>query len=149
MTTLMHDVRITTFLLPLPGSRGGNQQPSSDTSGKKPKRADFGSWKDFKAAGPKARPAASPYNPKGNKGSGKGNGKGVKGGKGKGKSSRPAGLEGTWTTSNSIRMCDNYNLGNCPENATIAAGSSCAKGLHVCCKPFCGGSHPYHQCPMV
>ena len=151
MTRLMHDVRITAFLLPLLGGGGAQGSGGHDLApGKlKPKRSDFGSWKEFKAASPRPKQMASPYSapqPRGSKGSGKGSGKGGKAGKGKGKSTRPQGLEGTWTTSNSVRMCDGYNLGNCPENATTAAGSSCSQGLHVCCKAFCGGNHPYHQC---
>lgn len=153
MKTLQYDVRITTFLLPLPGSAGGSSGSGDGGAAKVQlpvqartvSRADYSSWKDFKAA---KKSVSVPYTPSSGKG-GKGKGKSAGKSKGKskgGKSQRPPGLEGTWTTSNGVRMCDAYNMGNCSEAGATAPGSSCAKGLHVCCKPWCGEAHPLHQC---
>ena len=44
-------------------------------------------------------------------------------------------------------ICFGYNTGRCK---AVAPGARCPKGVHVCCKPGCGGLHPFGspECPM-
>lgn len=147
MKALQVDMRITTFILQLPGSGAGSSKVLGNNAPSEPKEGKRFSWKEHKAA-IKTKAIAAPYQAPAGKGH-KGGAKGGKGAKGKGKGnrpSRPPGLEGTWTTHKGKAMCDAFNLGNCSEAGAVTAGQSCSKGLHVCCKPFCGESHAYHQC---
>ena len=148
MQTLMHDARITTFLLALPDSGRSSAAGTSFDQGQTMRQSNRPTYKEKRAAAKAKTMAAAPYQQagwKGGKGKGKSNSKGK--GKGKASGSRPPGLENTWTTHRGAPMCDLYNLGNCPDSGTVAPGSACSRGIHVCCVPFCGDAHPYHQCP--
>ena len=84
-----------------------------------------------------------------NSSSGKGKNRRKEKGSGKGKGNRSgpvqmmAGLEGCWYRVGNDAVCQFYNLGRCNQQDK----DKCSKGVHRCCKPKCGGAHPYVKCP--
>jgi hypothetical protein len=146
MSRLQMDARITVFLLPLPGSSASSSRgeglgspglPGQGTSRIALRRKR--QREESVTARPSVQASKGGAKGRGDKGKGKG-----KKGKGKG-SSMPAGLEGCINKINGTNICYGFNLGNCPH--TVASGDACEKGLHKCCKPGCGGDHPFYSCP--
>ena len=130
---LMADVHLNQFLAHLPQGSGNRQNDRQ--------------YDRSKQSGQNAQTGAKD---KGGRGKGRFNRKGGKGfGKGKNGpypvSHMLPGLEGCWSRINRDPICQYYNLGKCNESARD--GDRCSKGLHKCCKPKCGGNHPYIKCP--
>ena len=147
MKDLQDDIRITNFLLHHPATTSSGQarpvaKASNQVYNQAPDPSSKRQIKLAKGAAKGGKVRSQPYADHSNAGKGKNKGKG-------GKKQRPAGLEGTWTHHKGSLMCDGFNLGNCSEAATVSPGSSCSRGLHCCCRPYCGELHPYHQCRKV
>lgn len=145
MSRLQLDARITVFLLPLPGSAASAPKVEGTSVPGVPGQGT--SRIALRRKRQREESLAAQPSVQSGKGGAKGKGSKGKGKKGKGKgASMPAGLEGCVNRINGASICYGFNLGNCP-HTTIAAGSACEKGLHKCCKPGCGGDHPFYSCP--
>ena len=126
---------VISALQPLPKSGG-----SPNTRGKGQSFGNEGKGNNFRKHN---NYVSEPYQPKG-KSSGKG-GKG-KNNKGKGKITPQmpkALMGGKHTSKDGLRICYGYNLGSCQ---ACQPGSSCSRGLHVCCGCE-SAEHTYMNCP--
>lgn len=120
MIAMIHP-SVTFLLMPLPLS-----SPSSSASDQIPVQKPTKQGKKAKGAGEKGK----------NKGKGKGP-----------KEPFPAALKGMWTRdSNGKPICFDFNLEKKCQRTVDSATNSCEKGVHICCRPRCGGLHPLYSC---
>jgi hypothetical protein len=56
-------------------------------------------------------------------------------------------LKNMWHSIRGAPLCARYQLGTCPEQTSVTPGSSCAKGVHLCCVPHCFKKHSMQAHP--
>ena len=128
IATAMAHSSVTFLLMPLPGLQVSNKRPATSLEFDD-KDKEKGKGKGNKRTKTKG------------KGKGKAKGKGSEGEPRGGMPSDLAGMSARDPAGNMI--CFNFNRGSCTNTVT---NNKCQRGVHVCCKPGCGGPHPMGGC---
>ena len=125
--------QITYAILPLPTSKGNPKKrlisDDDDRTGKR-SRKDKGQGKGNQVA-----------SGKGSKSSAKGISKAQAKTKAAETFATMPDLKGMWSSVRGNPLCARYQLGTCPEEAFVAKGDRCSKGMHACCVPKCFENH--------